>query len=324
MVRKTWAACAAMALYSVCAWAAPYPERPVTLIVPFAAGGDADLAGRNLAATAQRLLGQPVVVLDKAGASGAIGSMAVRDAAPDGYTLLVARVGSQAVLPALKPDLGFKWDDFTFLGLLELNPFVCFVSADSPYRTFGDLTNAIKANPGKLNYSSSGAGTILHLAPLMIFQSLGLDENAAVHVAYKGGSEAALAVISKNVDFSCGNLTSTLGLIRGGKVRALVTTTPERVSDIPDVPTARESGFPELEAIIGWSALYGPPRMPKEIVARWAEVLAATAKDPAWLAGEQKIGSIPRVLSPDETRRYVEGQVRTYEKLGRQLHLELH
>lgn len=305
------------------AWAAGYPERPVTLVVPFAAGGDADLAGRNLAAVAQRLLGQPVVVANKAGASGAIGSQAVRDAAPDGYTLLVARVGSNAVLPALKHDLAWKWDDFTFLGLLELNPFVCFVNADSPYKTFGDLTRAIKANPGKLNYSSSGAGTILHLAPLMIFQSLGLGEEAAVHIAYKGGSEAALAVISKNVDFSCGNLTSTLGLIRGGKVRALVTTTPERVKDIPDVPTAREAGYPELEAIIGWSALYGPPRLPQDVVARWAETLATAAKDPAWLSGEEKIGSIPRVLSPGETRRYVGDQVQAYEKLGRQLHLEL-
>lgn len=324
MVKRAWTAVAAMAAaFGVAAWAGPYPERPVTLVVPFAAGGDADLAGRNLGATAQKLLGQPVVVVNRAGASGAIGSQAVRDAAPDGYTLLVARVGSNAVLPALKHDLGWKWDDFTFLGLLELNPFVCFVNADSPYKTFGELTQAIKANPGKLNYSSSGAGTILHLAPLMIFQSLGLDENAAVHVAYKGGSEAALAVISKNVDFSCGNLTSTLGLIRGGKVRALVTTTPERVKDIPDVPTARESGYPELEAIIGWSALYGPRGLPKDVVARWAEVLATTAKDPAWLAGEEKIGSIPRILSPEETRRYVASQVQAYEKLGRQLHLEL-
>ena len=317
------AAAVAFGLVAGVALAGPYPERPVTLVVPFAAGGDADLAGRNLAPAAQRLLGQPVVVVNKAGASGAIGSQAVRDAAPDGYTLLVARVGSNAVLPALKRDLAFKWDDFTFLGLLELNPFVCFVSADSPYRTFAELTQAIKASPGKLNFSSSGAGTILHLAPLMIFQSLGLDESAAVHVAYKGGSEAALAVISHNVDFSCGNLTSTLGLIQGGKVRALVTTTPERVKDIPDVPTAREIGYPELEAIIGWSALYGPPGLPGDVVARWAEVLAAAAKDPAWLAGEEKIGSIPRVLSPAGTRRYVAGQVQAYEKLGRQLHLEL-
>lgn len=314
---------AAAAAFASDAWSGGYPERPVTVIVPFAAGGDADLAGRNLAAVAQRLLGQPVVVTNKAGASGAIGSQAVRDATPDGYTLLVARVGSNAVLPALKHDLGWTWDDFTFLGLLELNPFVCFVNADSPYRTFGDLTRAIRANPGKLNYSSSGAGTILHLAPLMIFQSLGLGEDAAAHIAYKGGSEAALAVISKNVDFSCGNLTSTLGLIRGGKVRALVTTTPERVKDIPDVPTAREAGYPQLEAIIGWSALYGPPRLSAQVVARWADALAAAAKDPSWLAGEEKIGSIPRVLSPQETRSYVGAQVRAYEKLGRQLHVEL-
>lgn len=322
--RGVWRSVAAMAAaLGVAAWAGPYPERAVTLVVPFAAGGDADLAGRNLAPAAQRLLGQPVVVVNRAGASGAIGSQAVRDAAPDGYTLLVARVGSNAVLPALKRDLGFKWDDFTFLGLLELNPFVCFVNADSPYKTFGDLTRAIKANPGKLNFSSSGAGTILHLAPLMIFQSLGLDENAAVHVAYKGGSEAALAVISKNVDFSCGNLTSAIGLIKGNKLRALVVTTPERVKDIPDVPAARETGYPQLEAIVGWSALYGPPGMSREAAARWAEVLAAVAKDPQWLAGEEKIGSIPRILAPAETERFVAEQFRLYEELGRKLGIKI-
>lgn len=303
--------------------AAAYPEKPVTFIVPFSAGGDADLAGRNLGATAQRFLGQPVVIVNKAGASGAIGSQVVKDAAPDGYTLLVARVGSNAVLPALRPETTFKWNDFTFLGLLELNPVVCVVHPDSPYKTLADLAAALKTQPGKLNYSSSGLGTILHLGSQLLLQSAGVDANAAAHIAYKGGGEAAMAVMSKDVDFSCGNLTSAIGLIKGGKLRALVVTTPERVKDIPDVPTAREAGYPQLEAIVGWSALYGPPNMSREAVAKWTEVLARAAKDPAWLAGEEKIGSIPRVLSPAETEKFVGEQFTVYEKLGKQLGIEL-
>lgn len=308
-------------LVAASAWA--YPDKPVTFVVPFSAGGDADLAGRNLAAFAQGVLKQPVVVVNKAGASGAIGSQQVRDAAPDGYTLLIARVGSNAVLPALRPATTYKWNDFTFLGLLELNPVVCVVHPDSPYRTLEDLARAIKAEPGKLNYSSSGVGTILHLGSQLLLQSIGVKGDAAAHVSYKGGGEAVVAVMSRSVDFSCGNLTSAIGNLKGGKLRALVVTTPERVKDIPDVPTAREAGYPQLEAIVGWSALYGPPGLPREVVARWTEVLSQAARDPQWLAGEEKIGSIPRVLPPAETQRFVADQFRVYEQLGRQLGLEL-
>ena len=314
---------AAVALLATAFASFAYPDKPVTFVIPFSAGGDADLAGRNLAAAAQAILKQPVVVVNKAGASGAIGSQQVRDAAPDGYTLLVARVGSNAVLPALRAATPYKWNDFTFLGLLELNPVVCVVHPESPYRTLDELAQAIRANPGKLNYSSSGVGTILHLGAQLLLQAIGVKGDAAAHVAYKGGGEAVLAVLSRDVQFSCGNLTSAIGQLKGGKLRALVVTTPERVKDIPDVPTAREAGYPQLEAIVGWSALYGPPRMPRELVARWSEVLAQAARDPQWIAGEEKIGSIPRVLGPAETESFVAAQFRVYEQLGKQLGLEL-
>ena len=301
---------------------AAYPEKPITFVVPFSAGGDADLAGRNLAAAAQGYLKQPVVVVNRAGASGAIGSAAVKDAPPDGYTLLVARVGSNAVLPALQPSTPYKWNDFTFLGTLELNPFVCVVKAESPYRTLEDLAKALRANPGKLNYSSSGQGTILHLGAQLMLQAMKLPADAAAHITYKGGSDAALAIVSGNVDFGCGNLTSTIGLIKGGKLRALVTTTPERVADIADVPTAREAGYPQLEAIVGWSALFGPPNLPREVVQKWAETLKAVANDAQWKAGNEKFGGIPHVLPPVETERFVGEQFRVYQGLAKQLGLE--
>jgi tripartite-type tricarboxylate transporter receptor subunit TctC len=300
-----------------------YPDRPITFVVPFSAGGDADLAGRNLAAAAEGLLKQPIIVMNKAGASGAIGSQQVKDATPDGYTLLVARVGSNVVLPALQKDLTYKWNDFTFIGLLELNPVVCVVNPDSSYKTLGDLASALKAQPGKLNYSSSGIGTILHLGPQLLFQTIGVPADAATHVPYKGGSDAALAVLSHNVDFSCGNLTSEFGLIRSGSLRALVVTTPDRVKDIPEVPTARESGYPQLEAIVGWSALYGPPHMDPGALAKWTEVLNEVARNPAWIAGEEKIGSVPKILPPQETDVFVADQVKVYERLVTQLQWHL-
>lgn len=300
-----------------------YPERAITIVSPFAAGGDADIAARNLAPVAQRVLGQSVIVANRAGASGAIGSLAVRNAKPDGYTLLLARVGSQVVLPALQKNLDYQWSSFSFLGLLELNPLVCAVRSDSAYKSLGDLVEALRARPGKLNYSTSGAGTILNFGPQLLFDVLGLGKDAAVQITYKGGSEAALALIAGDVDFSCGNLTSMIGNLKGGKLRALVTTTPERLKDLPEVPTAREAGYPQLEAIVGWSALYGPPGLPREIVERWTGVLAAAARDAQWIAATEKAGSMPRVLASAETEKFAAEQFAVYERLGRQLQLEL-
>jgi len=322
LIPKGFALIAGVALASA-AWAQAYPQQPITVIVPFSAGGDADIAARNLAPVALRVLGQPIVPMNRAGASGAIGSQAVRAAKPDGYTLLLARVGSQVVLPALQQGLGYKWNDFTLIGLLELNPLVCAVRTESAYRSLADLVGALRSHPGKLNYSTSGAATILNFGPQLLFDVLKLGKDAAVQITYKGGSEAALAVLSGEVDFSCGNLSSLIGNIKGGKLRALLTTTPERLKDIPDVPTAREAGYPQLEAIVGWSALYGPPGLPKDVVDRWVDVLKAAAKDPGWIAATERSGSAPRVLSPAETEKFAAEQFGVYERLGRQLQIEI-
>lgn len=306
-------------IYSSNAFAQNYPNKPITIVVPFNAGGDADQSARNLAAVAQNVLKQPIIVTNKSGASGAIGSQFVKDALPDGYTLLMARVGSQSVLPAMKSDLSYKWNDFTFIGLLELNPVVCVVHPESPYKTFEDLTKAISSQPGKLNYSSSGPGTILNFGPQLILQTLKLKPDAAVNISYKGGSEAVVAVLAKEVDFSCGNLTSALTQINSGKLRALVVTTPDRVKDIPSVPTAKEVGMPQLEAIVGWSALYGPPKLSSEIVAKWVDVLVVADKDANWQAGNARYGGIPRILSPADTEKFAASQYVSYSKLSTQL-----
>ena len=322
-LNRVLAGCLAACAMTATAQTHPYPDQPVTLVIPFSPGGDADGAARALAMVAQKRLGQPLVPVNRAGASGGIGSIAVRNAKPDGYTLLIARVGSQAVLPALQPTAGYKWNDFTFIGLLELNPYVCVTRADSPVKTMKDLVDALKARPGKLNYSTSGPATILNFGPQLLFDLLKLGKDAAVQIAYKGGGEAALAVLSGDVDFSCGNLSSMVGNIKAGKLRPLVTTTPERLKDLPDVPTAREAGYPQLEAIVGWSALYGPPGMSKELVERWAAILSMAAKDSQWTGATEKAGSIPRVLSPAETEKFAAEQYAVYERLGRQLQIEL-
>ena len=302
---------------------AQYPNKPILIVAPFSAGGDSDLAARNVAAVVPKHLGQNAIVLNKVGASGAIGSEYVKRATPDGYTLLLARVGSQAVLPALKPDLPYKWNDFTFLGILELNPYVCAVRGDAPYKVFGDLVEGIRKNPGKLRYSTAGIGTIHEMGPQMLFDVAKLGKDAAIQIPYKGGSDAALALLQREVEFGCANLATHLGFINSGQMRGLLITTPERYKEIPNVPTAREAGFPQLERITGWSALYGPPGMDRKLVAIWGEALAKFAKDPQWIGATEKIGSVPYILSPERTAQYVREQFETYDKLGKSLGIVL-
>jgi tripartite-type tricarboxylate transporter receptor subunit TctC len=295
-----------------------YPSHPITLVVPFSAGGDADLAARNLAKAVHKLLPEPLVVQNKGGANGAIGSLFVLDAAPDGYTLLLARVGSQAILPALQPDLKYKWNDFTLLGLLDLNPM-----EDAPYRTLDDLVQAMREQHGKLNYSTSGPATALNLATQVLLDAARLDKGAATQIIYKGGGEATAAVLSKEVDFSCNNVTALLGNVKGQRLRALVATTAERLPELPDVPTARETGYPQLENVNGWSALYGPPNMSHELVNRWAGVLGRISQDKEWQAGVRNVSSIAHVLPPEETRRFVSSQYDLYNGLGKKLDIQI-
>ncbi len=302
---------------------AQYPNKPILIIAPFSAGGDSDLAARNLAGVLPKYIGQNAIVLNKVGASGAIGSEYVRKATPDGYILLLARVGSQATLPALKPDLEYKWNDFTFLGLLELNPYVCAVRGDSPYKTFGDLVEGIRKNPGRLKYSTAGVGTIHEMGPQMLFDILKLGKEAAIQVPYKGGGDATVALMSGQVDINCTNLGTALGFIKAGQLRALMTTTPERYKEIPNVPTAREVGYPQLERIIGWSALYGPPGMDRKLVAHWGDLLQKVAKDPQWVGATERIGSVPRIMNPADTARFVREQFETYDRLGKAIGLTL-
>jgi len=155
----------------------------------------------------------------------------------------------------------------------------------------------------------------------MLFETAGLKSDAATMVPYKGGGGAATALVGGHVDFLGINLAPVLSHIGAGTLRALAVTTPKRFAAIPKVPTVREVGFPELENIIGWSALFGPPGMSQEAIDKWTAALAATAKDKAWLSLVKKLGSIPSVRTPADTRAFVDGQYKVYHTLGEKLGL---
>lgn len=298
-----------------------YPNRTITLVAPYAAGGDSDLSGRNLAAVVPKHLGQPAIVVNQVGASGMIGSQRVRSATPDGYTLLIARGGSQAIVPALDSKSPYKWNDFTMLSLLELNPLVLVVKADSAHKSFKDFIDYLRANPGKLNYSTAGNNTTQNLSTQYMFSVLGLPKDVAIQIPYKGGGEATMAVLSDQAQFVINNLTTLLGQLKAGSLRPLFTTTAQRLKDLPELATARELGWPQLEALTGWSGLFGPPGLPVEVVQRWTEALAKIANDPDWLRGNDAIGGIPSIRSPADTEKFAREQYELYERLGSSLGL---
>ena len=299
---------------------AQYPAKPVTIVSPFAAGGDSDLSARNLAQhVAKYMNNQPIVVINRVGASGSIGTGVVRNSAPDGYTLLVARIASHAILPAMDTKTPYKYNDFTLLSLLETNPYTCVVKGDSPYKSMNELIDDIRKNPGKLNFSTSGIGTVQNLGVQYLMTLVGLTKDHAVGIHYKGGGEVTTSLLGGQVQFACNNLNTLVSHVKAGTFRALMVNTPQRMPDLPNVPTAREVGLPEMERIVGWTALVGPPGMAKEAVDKWVDALGKLAKDPDWLAGNVRIAGIPGIRSQADTATFFNEQYDLYYKLAVQL-----
>ncbi|MDB5809652.1 MAG: hypothetical protein JWN94_1774 [Betaproteobacteria bacterium] len=316
------------ALVPICLFAASiaaqaqYPSRPILLVVPYTAGSDADLAARNLAQHASKYLnGQSIVIMNQPGASGAIGTIAVRDAAPDGYRLLLSRIASQVILPATDRKTAYGANDFTFLSVLEVNPYVCAVKSDTPYQSMKDLIADIRKRPGKLNFATVGDGTLQNFGPQYLFSLVGLPKDAATGIPYKGSGDLTVSLLGGQTQFACSNLGALLPHFRSGALRPLMTTMREPLKDFPAAPTARSLGWPEMEKLAAWSALAGPKRLPADVSARWTDVFVKLARDSAWLAGVEAIGGIPAVRSPADSDKFVRDQYQFYEQLAERLGL---
>lgn len=320
MFKKLLAGLAAtlMTLVAASAVAEDYPSRPITIVIPYGPGGAADLSARLIAGSAPTYLEQSILPVNKTGAAGVTGSNFVLNSKPDGYTLLSARVGSQMGVPAMNKTIPYGWDDFTIIGMTELNPFVLTVPADSPYQSFADFEKAVK-DGAELNYSSAGVGTLLHIATAVMIDAMGANPDAFTHVPFKGGGKARTAVVSGQVDFSWGNLSASLGALQAGQLKALAVTTKERFEAIPDIPTASEVGYPNLEKIIGWSAIYGPAELPDEVVSKWSDTLASLKEDAGWLKLTKGLGNIVSIMTPEETRDFVASQYQVFDDAIRKL-----
>ncbi|WP_420103814.1 Bug family tripartite tricarboxylate transporter substrate binding protein [Bosea sp. (in: a-proteobacteria)] len=254
-----------------------FPTRPITLVVPFAAGGSTDIVGRLVGQKMSEILGQNVVIENRAGAGGNVGSTAVARANPDGYTLLLGTISTHALNPAILKTVTFDAvKDFTPISLLAIVPNVMVVNPNFPAKTVKEVIEVLKANPDKYAYASSGVGTPLHLSGELFKSMAGVK---MAHVPYRGAGPALNDVVAGTVPIMFDNLPSSAGFIRSGQLRAIGVTTKERVSSFPDVPTIAESGLTGYETYT-WNALFGPAKMPDAVVAKLNEAANAALKDP--------------------------------------------
>lgn len=238
-----------------------YPSKPITVLVGFAPGGGTDLIARQLGPRLGELLKQPIVIENRAGASGTIAAHAAAKAKPDGYTLLLGHVSSNAMVPAITPKLPYAAKDFTPITLIGSVPQVVVVPASSPAKTLDDFIRLAKSKKGALNYASSGQGTQQHFAAEM-FQLA--TATSMTHVPYKGSGAALADLISGQVDVNFDTVPTVLQHVKAGKLRALAVTTPQRIASMPDVPTVAEAGVPGYE-IGAWYMLMGPAGLPPAV-----------------------------------------------------------
>jgi tripartite-type tricarboxylate transporter receptor subunit TctC len=287
---------ALLALSAPLAQTQEYPAKPVTMVVPFAPGGTADIVARALVGRLGERLGQQVVVDNRGGAGGTIGSDIVAKSRPDGYTLML-HTSTHVISPALYGNL--RYDpvrDFEAVAMLADAPFVVGVNPQLPVKTLQDYIARAKAKPGQTTYGSSGNGTILHLAGEIFRQQAGVD---MVHVPYKGSGPATIDLIAGNIDSQFDSIVSLKTHIDAGKVRAIAVTGKNRSPMLPGVPTAAESGMPAYQ-VTSWYGVLGPAGMPRAVVQKLNTEIGRAAMEPAVKDRLQALGADVVLMSPEQ------------------------
>ncbi len=265
------------ALAATAALAGPYPERPVTIVVPFTPGGSSDITARTVAARLTETLGQTFLIENKPGANGGIGAAYVAKAKPDGYTLFVGSIGVFAINPVLYKNLPYEPNrDFDLLSVAVRTPNALVTRPNFPANNLAEFIDYVKKNPGKVSFASSGTGSSDHLTAALFWQKTG---TSGIHVPYKGGSAAHTDLIGGQVDASFQNLGSITNHVKGGKMKLLAVTGDKRDASVPATPTLAEGGVPGLE-VFSWQAFVAPKGLPKEVTDRLVPALIAAIKDP--------------------------------------------
>lgn len=315
--RRTVLAAAALSAMSAIATTAlaqdTYPSKPITILVGFAPGGGTDLIARQIAPRLSELLRQPVIVENRAGASGAIAASAAAKARADGYTLLLGHVSSNAMVPAITPKMPYAADkDFSAITLVGSVPQVVVVPAASPAKTLAEFIALAKSKKGGINYASSGVGTQQHFAAEMFELATG---TSMTHVPYKGSGAALADLLSAQVDVNFDTVPTVLAHIKSGRLRALAVTTSTRVASLPNVPTVAESGVPGYE-IGAWYMLMGPAALPREVRARLSAAMTETLKTPDVREKLAAMGTEIGGGTPEEAQAYLGSEITKWARVA--------
>ena len=297
--------------------AANYPDKVVKEIVPLTPGSGADIAGRIAFKTVSEIWKQPVIVENRPGAGGLVGTGAVVNSDPNGYTLLV-QSASYAANPAIYKKLPYDLKSLTDVNILGASPYALIVSADSPYKTLEDLVKAAKEKPGFLPFASAGVGSSTHLAAEYFNQTVGIK---MLHVPYKGSPEAISETIAQRTTYYMAPLQSAIAQIQGGKVRALGITSASRAEAAPDIPTIASQGFPGFEIGL-WVGLWAPSATPKAILEKINTDMNTALQDPQVVSAYAKAGITIKLMNLAETEKFVQNEINKYQKIAKQAGIE--
>jgi tripartite-type tricarboxylate transporter receptor subunit TctC len=307
---KKLAVVAAFALLSSAAWA-NYPDKPITIVVPFAAGGPTDKVARDLAEVLRKgLNNQTVLIENVGGAGGTLGAAKVAKASPDGYTILLHHIG-MATAPALYRTLPFKvMEDFEFMGMINDVPMTIIGRPSLPAANFAELRKWVDANKGKINLAHAGIGAASHLCGILFQQAMAVDMTT---VPYKGTAPAMTDLLGGQVDLMCDQTTNTSGQIESGKVKAYGVTTmkPLTTPALAKLPTLDSQGLKGFNMTV-WHGLYAPKGTPKPVVDMINTALRAALKDPEFIKREEALGAVvitDNRLSPVEHKKFVESEI---------------
>ncbi|MBR1147282.1 tripartite tricarboxylate transporter substrate binding protein [Bradyrhizobium sp. AUGA SZCCT0431] len=311
LMRPTRLACAASALAFVAATAGPlpiavaqdFPAKPITLIIPFPAGGATDIAGRVLAERMAISLKQAIVVDNRAGAAGAIGIKAVATAAPDGYTLGVSGVGTTALLEPLGRNLGFSpGNDLNYVGHMGSSAMLIATKSDLGAKSMSELIALARSKPEQLTYGTSGIGSPGHLAMEWLLLEAGIK---ILHLPYRGNAPLLNDLVGKHADLGVLTIPGTSDQVKAGNIVPIAVTGTARSDELPDVPTTREAGIRDFAAEL-WNVLVAPKGTPQPIVDKISAALAEAMKDPGVHARFKANGLVPETMTPAETRVFVD------------------
>lgn len=304
--RSFVAATLAVAATPAAAQTAPWPSKPIKLVVPYAPGGTTDVVARMVAEYLGQKLGQNIIVDNKPGKGAMVGTAIVAKSPPDGYTLLMSVISGLSISPTLYGGGDFDpMGDFIHVSIASTNPSVLVANTNFGPKTFKEFVDYAKANPGKVSYATSGAGSSNHLLGARLEQviSAGL-----VHVPYRGAGPAMIDTIAGNVPVMFDSLPSAAPHIKAGKVTALAVSGETRSPAFPDVPTMKELGYPDLISY-SWFGISVPAKTPQPIVDRLATEMQAVLKEPAVIKRWEEIGASGSTMTPAEVTRFIQGEI---------------